>query len=44
MHQPGIALDIDHPADLATFLALPSSRGTRTRALLEGMKVPGLLA
>jgi 2-phospho-L-lactate guanylyltransferase len=44
MHQPGIALDIDHPADLATFLTLPSSRGTRTRALLEGMKVPGLLA
>lgn len=44
MHQPGIALDIDHPADLAAFLALPSSRGTRTRALLADMKVPGLLA
>lgn len=43
MHQPGIAMDIDHPADLAAFLALPSSRGTRTRALLEEMKVPALL-
>jgi len=44
MHQPGIAMDIDHPADLAAFLALPSSKGTRTRALLEEMKVPALLA
>ena len=43
MHQPGIAMDIDHPADLAAFLALPSSRGTRTRALLEEMKVPAVL-
>ncbi|MBY0330103.1 MAG: 2-phospho-L-lactate guanylyltransferase [Acetobacteraceae bacterium] len=32
---PGIAMDIDHPADLAMFLALPQSRGTRTRAWLE---------
>lgn len=43
MHQPGIAMDIDHPADLAAFLALPSSSGTRTRALLEEMKVPAML-
>ena len=40
IHQPGIAMDIDHPADLAAFLALPQSIGTRTRALLEEMGVP----
>jgi 2-phospho-L-lactate guanylyltransferase len=43
IHQPGIAMDIDHPADLAMFLSLPQSIGTRTRALLEEMGVPGLL-
>ncbi len=32
---PGIAMDIDHPADLAAFLRLAESRGTRTRAFLE---------
>jgi len=32
---PGIAMDIDHPADLAAFLRLPQSAGTRTRAFLE---------
>jgi 2-phospho-L-lactate guanylyltransferase len=32
---PGIAMDIDHPTDLAAFLRLPQSRGTRTRAFLE---------
>ncbi|QQS13432.1 MAG: 2-phospho-L-lactate guanylyltransferase [Rhodospirillales bacterium] len=36
VRQPGIAMDIDHPVDLRTFLRLPQSRGTRTRALLEG--------
>ena len=40
IHQPGIAMDIDHPADLAAFLRLPQSAGTRTRALLEEMKIP----
>jgi len=44
IHQPGIAMDIDHPADLAMFLSLPQSIGTRTRALLEEMGVPKLLA
>jgi 2-phospho-L-lactate guanylyltransferase len=44
IHQPGIAMDIDHPVDLAMFLALPQSIGTRTRALLEEMDVPKLLA
>ena len=40
IRQPGIAMDIDHPADLAAFLHLPQSHGTRTRALLEEMDVP----
>jgi 2-phospho-L-lactate/phosphoenolpyruvate guanylyltransferase len=44
IRQPGIAVDIDHPIDLAMFLRLPQSQGTRTRALLEGLGVPALLA
>lgn len=44
IQQPGIAMDIDHPADLATFLRLPQSAGTRTRALLEAMDVPARLS
>jgi 2-phospho-L-lactate guanylyltransferase len=37
IRQPGIAMDIDHPVDLALFLRLPQSAGTRTRALLEDL-------
>jgi len=44
VRQPGIAMDIDHPVDLALFLRLPQSAGTRTRALLEERGVPALLA
>lgn len=44
INQPGIAMDIDHPADLAAFLRLPQSAGTRTRAVLEAMAVPERLA
>jgi 2-phospho-L-lactate guanylyltransferase len=44
MRQPGIAMDIDHPVDLASFLRLPQSAGTRTRAFLEEIGVPKLLA
>jgi len=44
LRQPGIAMDIDHPVDLATFLRLPQSAGTRTRAFLEEISVPELLA
>jgi 2-phospho-L-lactate guanylyltransferase len=44
IRQPGIAMDIDHPADLAAFLRLPQSTGTRTRAFLEAEGVPRLLA
>ena len=40
IRQPGIAMDIDYPADLAAFLRLPQSHGTRTRALLEALDVP----
>lgn len=44
IRQPGLAMDIDHPADLATFLRLERSRGTRTRAYLESIGVPARLA
>ena len=40
IRQAGIAVDIDHPVDLALFLRLPQSKGTRTRALLEKLGVP----
>lgn len=43
IRQPGIAMDIDHPVDLAAFLRLPQSAGTRTRAFLEEIGVPKLL-
>ena len=41
---PGIAMDVDHPADLAAFLRLPQSAGTRTRAFLEAIGIPARLA
>jgi 2-phospho-L-lactate guanylyltransferase len=41
---PGIAMDVDHPVDLAALLRLPQSAGTRTRAFLEAAGVPQLLA
>ena len=44
VRQPGIAMDIDHPVDLAAFLRMPQSAGTRTRAFLEEVGVPRLLA
>jgi 2-phospho-L-lactate guanylyltransferase len=44
IRQAGIAMDIDHPADLALFLRLPQSKGTRTRALLEKLGVAARLA
>jgi 2-phospho-L-lactate guanylyltransferase len=44
IRQPGIAVDIDHPVDLALFLRLPQSADTRTRALLDELGVPALLA
>src|SRR5450755_3146159 len=44
IRQPGIAVDIDHPVDLALFLRLPQSAGTRTRTLLDELGVPALLA
>jgi 2-phospho-L-lactate guanylyltransferase len=44
IRQPGIAMDIDHPVDLALFLGMPQSMGTRTRALLDELGVPARLA
>jgi 2-phospho-L-lactate guanylyltransferase len=44
LRQPGIAMDIDHPVDLAAFLRLPQSAGTKTRTFLEEIGVPRLLA
>jgi 2-phospho-L-lactate guanylyltransferase len=44
IRQPGIAMDIDHPVDLALFLRLPQSAGTRTRTLLQELGVPARLA
>jgi 2-phospho-L-lactate/phosphoenolpyruvate guanylyltransferase len=41
---PGIAMDVDHPVDLARLLRLPQSAGTRTRNFLETIGVPALLA
>ena len=32
---PGIAMDIDHPADLKLFMACPEARNTRTHAWLS---------
>jgi 2-phospho-L-lactate guanylyltransferase len=43
IRQPGIAMDIDHPVDLALFLRLPQSVGTRTRTLFDELSVPGRL-
>src|ERR1700750_1396067 len=43
IRQPGIAVDIDHPVDLAHFLRMPQSAGTRTRTLLDEMGMPALL-
>lgn len=40
---PGIAMDIDHPVDLAAFLRLPQAAGTRTRAFLETAGIVELL-
>ena len=40
IRQPGIAMDIDHPVDLAAFLRLPQSAGTRTRAFLGEAGIP----
>lgn len=32
---PGIAMDIDHPADIARFAGIPEAKGTQTRAWLQ---------
>jgi 2-phospho-L-lactate/phosphoenolpyruvate guanylyltransferase len=40
IRQPGIAMDIDHPADLASFLRMAPSRPTRTHEFLRKVR-PG---
>lgn len=40
---PGIAMDIDHPADLAAFARLPEAAGTRTLGFLRDAGVLRLL-
>lgn len=44
VRRPGLAMDIDHPADLAAFLRLDGAARTRTAALLHEFGVPALLA
>jgi 2-phospho-L-lactate guanylyltransferase len=34
LHLPGIAMDIDHPADIARFASIPEAKGTQTLAWL----------
>jgi 2-phospho-L-lactate guanylyltransferase len=34
LHLPGIAMDIDHPADIARFARIPKAKGTQTLAWL----------
>ena len=34
LHLPGVAMDIDHPADIARFAHIPEAKGTQTLAWL----------
>jgi 2-phospho-L-lactate guanylyltransferase len=34
LNLPGIAMDIDHPADIARFAHIPEAKGTQTLAWL----------
>ncbi|MFO0465981.1 MAG: 2-phospho-L-lactate guanylyltransferase [bacterium] len=40
---PGIAMDIDHPADIARFAGIPEARGTQTLAWLQQNGILGRL-
>jgi 2-phospho-L-lactate guanylyltransferase len=40
---PGVAMDIDHPADIARFARIPEAEGTQTRAWLEENGILGRL-
>jgi 2-phospho-L-lactate guanylyltransferase len=35
LHLPGIAMDIDHPADIARFASIPEAQATQTLAWLR---------
>jgi 2-phospho-L-lactate guanylyltransferase len=41
---PGIAMDIDHPADIARFARIPEAKGTQTLAWLMQNDILGRLA
>ena len=43
VRQPGIGMDIDHPADLAAFLKMSPPASTRTHAFLEQSGIAGRL-
>jgi len=44
LHLPGIAMDIDHPADIARFAHIPEAKGTQTLAWLTENGILSLLA
>jgi 2-phospho-L-lactate guanylyltransferase len=44
LHLPGIAMDIDHPADIARFAHIPEAKGTQTLAWLTQNGILGRLA
>jgi 2-phospho-L-lactate guanylyltransferase len=41
---PGIAMDIDHPADIARFAGIPEAKGTQTLAWLTQNDILNRLA
>jgi 2-phospho-L-lactate guanylyltransferase len=43
VRQPGIGMDIDHPADLLAFLKMSRPASTRTHAFLEQSGIAGRL-
>jgi 2-phospho-L-lactate guanylyltransferase len=44
LHLPGIAMDIDHPADIARFASIPEAKSTQTLTWLQQNGILGRLA
>jgi 2-phospho-L-lactate guanylyltransferase len=44
LHLPGIAMDIDHPADIARFVCIPEAKSTQTMTWLQQNGILGQLA
>ena len=44
LHLPGIAMDIDHPADIARFASIPEAKSTQTLLWLQNNSILGRLA